>query len=130
MLVEDVESYPQFLDWCGGARVRQRDETCVTASIDIAYKGVSKQFTTRNVLTPGREMTMQLVDGPFKYLQGLWRFEPLDGNACKVSLKLEFEFSNPLVKMALGPIFESIANRLVDQFQLRAHQLYGATTSI
>ena len=124
-LVEDVESYPQFLDWCGNARVQQRDEAAVTASIQIAYKGVHKEFTTRNLLVPGREMTMQLVDGPFRHLQGLWCFTPLDEQACKVSLKLDFEFSNALVKLALGPVFESIANRLVDQFQQRARQLYG-----
>lgn len=124
-LVADIESYAQFLPWCGGTRVLQREPAAVTASIAIAYRGVHKSFTTRNTLDPGRNMIMQLVDGPFRRLRGHWRFEPLDEQACKVSLDLDFEFSSRLVALAVGPVFESIANSLVDSFQRRAEALYG-----
>lgn len=124
-LVADVESYGQFLPWCGGARVLERQPDSVTASVVIAYRGVNKAFTTRNRLDPGRGMTLQLVDGPFRRLHGEWRFEPLDERACKVSLDLEFEFENRLIALAVGPVFESIANSLVDSFRQRARELYG-----
>lgn len=124
-LVADIESYGKFLPWCGGARIVARDDNSVTAAIDIAYQGVRKTFTTRNRLEPGRVMEMQLVDGPFKSLQGLWRFEELEERACKVSLHLEFEFSNRLLAFAVGPVFSSIANSLVESFQLRAVEVYG-----
>jgi ribosome-associated toxin RatA of RatAB toxin-antitoxin module len=70
-------------------------------------------------------MTLQLVDGPFRRLHGRWHFEPLDDRACKVSLELDFEFSNRLVAMLVGPVFESIGNDLVDSFRRRAESLYG-----
>lgn len=124
-LVADIEAYGQFLPWCGGTRVLQRESDSVTASIAISYRGVHKSFTTRNTLEPGRHMTLQLVDGPFRHLRGHWRFEPLDENACKVALDLDFEFSNRLVALAVGPVFESIANSLVDSFRQRAESLYG-----
>ena len=124
-LVADIESYAQFLPWCGGARVLQREPDAVTASIAIAYRGVNKSFTTRNTLDPGRGMELRLVDGPFRRLVGHWRFEPLDERACKVSLDLDFEFSNRLVALMVGPVFESIANSLVDSFRLRAESLLG-----
>jgi ribosome-associated toxin RatA of RatAB toxin-antitoxin module len=124
-LVSDIESYGTFLPWCGGARIVARDADSVTAAIDIAYSGVHKTFTTRNRLSPGRGMELQLVDGPFKFLQGDWRFEVLDEKACKVSLDMKFEFSNPLLGMVVGPVFSNIANGLVESFQRRAEGIYG-----
>jgi ribosome-associated toxin RatA of RatAB toxin-antitoxin module len=124
-LVADVETYGEFLPWCGGARVLARDGDIVTAAVDIAYRGVHKTFTTRNTLTPGRQMELRLVDGPFRQLHGHWRFEPLDDKASKVSLELHFEFANRLLGLAIGPVFESIANGLVDSFRQRAEALYG-----
>ena len=127
-LVADIESYGQFLPWCGGTRVLQREPEAITASIAIAYRGVHKSFTTRNQLDPGRGMELKLVDGPFRHLVGHWRFEPLDDQACKVSLDLDFEFSNRLIAFAVGPVFESIANSLVDSFRQRAEALHGQRT--
>ncbi len=124
-LVADIESYGKFLPWCGGARIVARDTDSVTAAIDIAYQGVRKTFTTRNRLEPGRVMELQLVDGPFKSLQGYWRFEALDDSASKVSLDLKFEFSNRLLALAVGPVFSSIANGLVESFRRRAEEIYG-----
>jgi ribosome-associated toxin RatA of RatAB toxin-antitoxin module len=124
-LVADVERYGEFLPWCGGARILARADDALTASVDIAYRGVHKSFTTRNRLEPGRSMEMQLVDGPFRKLHGYWRFDPLDAEACKVSLDLDFDFSNRLLGMVIGPVFESIANSLVDSFRSRAEALYG-----
>lgn len=124
-LVSDVESYPDFLPWCGGANIIERSEDMVTASVTIAYKGINKSFTTRNHLQPGKMIEMRLLDGPFKKLHGYWLFKELDDDASKISLDLEFEFSNKLIAMALGPVFESIANNFVDQFQKRAQAVYG-----
>lgn len=124
-LVADIESYGKFLPWCGGARVVERHAGNVTAAVDIAYRGVHKTFTTRNVLDPGRQMELRLVDGPFRRLHGYWRFEALDDKACKVSLDLDFEFSSRLLEFAVGPVFSSIANGLVDSFRKRAEEVYG-----
>lgn len=124
-LVADIESYCKFLPWCAGARIVARDAQSVTAAIDISYRGVHKTFTTRNELDPGRSMTLQLVDGPFKLLQGHWRFEALEEKACKVSLDLQFEFSNFLLEFAIGSVFSTIANGLVDSFSRRAEEIYG-----
>lgn len=124
-LVADIESYPKFLPWCGGAKVLTADPEVVEAAIDIDYKGVKKSFTTRNRLQHDKTMEMHLVDGPFKKLQGFWRFDPLDDNACKVSLDLEFEFSNRIVGMTIGRVFNEIAGKMVDSFCQRADEIYG-----
>ncbi|MEE8387297.1 MAG: type II toxin-antitoxin system RatA family toxin [Acidiferrobacterales bacterium] len=124
-LVADIELYPEFLTWCASTHILNRSDEQVEARIDIAYKGINKSFTTRNYLQKGKSMEMRLVSGPFKNLQGFWRFKALDDTACKVSLDLEFEFSNKLVAITMGKVFNEIAASLVDSFCRRADQIYN-----
>ena len=124
-LVADISSYPKFLPWCGGACIVSTQGDEVIAAIDIAYAGVNKTFTTRNLLQPGHAMEMRLLEGPFCYLQGLWQFQALEAEASKISLDLEFEVANKMVSLVLTPVFSNIANQLVDRFYQRAVELYG-----
>ncbi len=124
-LVADIESYPQFLPWCGGARILRREDGVVTAAIDIAYGGVRKTFTTRNEGQPADSMDMRLVEGPFRRLHGRWRFVALDERSCRISFDIEFEFSNLMLSLLIGPVFHQIANGMMDSFCARAVQLYG-----
>ena len=127
-LVADIPSYPKFLPWCGGARVVSAREDEVVAAIDIAYHGVNKTFKTRNRLQHDKAMEIRLIEGPFSFLQGFWRFTPLGENESKISLDLEFEVANKLVGLVLTPVFSNIANQLVDRFHRRAVDLYGGST--
>lgn len=124
-LVADIASYPQFLPWCGGTQIISRSEDEIVATITIAYHGLHKTFTTRNLLHKGKMMEIRLVEGPFRHLYGYWLFEPLDANASKISVDLEFEVANRLVSMVLTPVFSGIASELVDAFYQRARTLHG-----
>jgi len=125
-LVSDIETYPRFLPWCTGAKIVSRDGDSVTARIDFAVGKVSQSFVTRNSNREYSEIAMQLVDGPFSQLQGRWRFDPLGEEGCKISLYLEYDFSNKMVSMVVRQVFGKIANSLVDAFQQRAVETYGA----
>ncbi|WP_298135320.1 type II toxin-antitoxin system RatA family toxin [Acidiferrobacter sp.] len=124
-LVADVEGYPRFLPWCAGARVLERDESGLVADIDMAFGGVHKTFTTRNTHSPGR-MDIRLVRGPFSRLEGSWRFTQVGELGSRISLDLEFDFASRLLALAVGPVFATIANSLVDSFKRRAREVYGA----
>ena len=124
-LVNDIESYPAFLPWCRSARVLSRNQDEVRATLEMVKGVVRKSFTTCNRLQPNKMVEIRLLDGPFRRLEGYWRFEPLREDACKVSLDLEFEFSNALLRATIGPVFNQIANSLVDAFCKRAEELYG-----
>ena len=128
-LVTGVADYPKFLPWCDQARVVEEHEGGVTAEIGISFSGVRQTFTTRNTHTAGRQVAMQLVDGPFSMLEGQWDFLPVgDGSqrACKVELTLNYGFSNAVLGKLVGPVFDRIAGSLVDAFVKRAQQVYGA----
>lgn len=124
-LVDKVSDYPEFLPWCGGSEELSRNEDEVNASVTISHSGINKAFSTRNRLQKNKMIEMELVNGPFKHLHGFWRFETLSDSACKVSLDLEYEFSSKLLGMAVGPVFNQIANSMVDSFCQRADKIYG-----
>jgi ribosome-associated toxin RatA of RatAB toxin-antitoxin module len=124
-LVDDVESYPHFLPWCSGADVALRDEQRTVATLHVDFRGVKQQFTTDNAKRPGERIQMQLVRGPFRRLQGEWRFKRLAAEACKVELTLAWQLANPLLDRLIGPIFDYIATTFVDAFVRRADVVYG-----
>lgn len=124
-LVNDVRAYPQFLPGCRSSAVLSENEDEVTASIELAKGAVRKSFTTRNRLQTNKMIEVRLVDGPFRHLEGFWRFDAMGDKATRVSLDLEFEFSSRLMGTVIGPIFNQVANSLVDSFVKRARQVYG-----
>lgn len=124
-LVDDIESYSEFLPWCSEANEISRDNNQVEASILISHSGLNKKFSTKNKNFEFEKIEMHLVNGPFKDLNGVWLFESLAESACKVSLNLEFEFSSKIISISLGPVFSKIANNIVDAFVKRAEKIYG-----
>ncbi len=124
-LVDEIEHYPAFLPWCSRSTILSRDENEVKAELTLEKGGIEKSFTTLNRIQKNKMIEVRLVEGPFKQLEGFWRFEALDEQSCKVTLDLEFEFSNFLIGMALGPVFTQVTNSLVDAFCQRAAELYG-----
>ncbi len=124
-LVDDIESYPSFLPWCGGTTVASRDEDGVIhATVMIDFHHVKKSFTTENRRQAPNLIEMKLVDGPFEILEGSWRFIELAESACKIDFRLHYEFSSKLLETLVGPIFNMIANSFVDAFTKRAEKVY------
>jgi ribosome-associated toxin RatA of RatAB toxin-antitoxin module len=125
-LVADVDAYPQFLPWCSATEVRLLDAQRAVATLHVNYHGLRLHFTTENRMESGALIEMKLANGPFRHLDGYWRFVPLSGEACKVEFQLNYELSGKLVDKIAGPVFSHIANTLVEVFVKRAAILYGA----
>lgn len=123
-LVDKVEDYPHFLPWCGGTTLHHRDQAITRATIHINYHGIRQSFTTENVKHAPREMLIRLVEGPFRSLDGSWRFGDLAGRGCKIELALRYEFAGRVLEKLIGPVFQRIADTLVDSFVKRAQQVY------
>ena len=124
-LVDDIDAYASFLPWCGRSEVITRQGNTVDGKIEISYSKLNKAFTTRNFNTPYEKIEMQLLEGPFKKLHGVWTFQPLGDEGTKVTLELEFEFASKILDMTVGSVFSQIANSLVDAFTQRARDVYG-----
>ncbi len=124
-LVNDIEAYPTFLPWCTNAQVLNTNDYHLTASIALKAGKIKQAFTTENTMQPGRSIKMQLVKGPFKYLHGHWQFEPEGTQSSTISLDMDFEFKNKLLKLALSNTFNKIMESLVASFIKRAQEVYG-----
>ena len=123
-LVDDIESYPRFLPWCTAAAVEERTPSGVRATLTVGVRGLRQSFTTQNDLQSGEAMHMRLVKGPFRRFSGAWRFKPLSREGCRVEFALEYELAAPFARL-LEPLFDRIADTMVDAFTRRAAEHYG-----
>jgi len=128
-LVADVASYPEFLSWCTASRLLDSGDDWQVASLDIAIAGLRQSFTTRNQLRPGESLSMELLEGPFQQLSGEWRFEARGSAGSKIMLQLNFDFGGSLLSSAFELGFATVADRLVNDFCLRAEEVYGTDRS-
>jgi ribosome-associated toxin RatA of RatAB toxin-antitoxin module len=124
-LVEDIERYPEFLPWVSRAELLERRDNEVIGRLEMHRAGVTEKFTTRNVLDPPREITLQLVSGPFRTLEGRWTFENIADRGTRVSLFVRFEFSNSVLALLLTRSFEKNCTDLLNAFVARARKVYG-----
>ncbi|HEY7945866.1 MAG TPA: type II toxin-antitoxin system RatA family toxin [Casimicrobiaceae bacterium] len=124
-LVDRIEDYPKFLPWCGSATILEHTADGALARIDIDYHGVRAHFTTANRNHAPDRIVVELRDGPFRRLDGIWQFRALSDTACKVEFELDYEFATPLLETLIGPVFGRIADSFIDAFVRRAASLYG-----
>ncbi len=124
-LVGEVEAYPRFLPWCGGASVLETHAGGKTVRLDIHYHGVRAHFVTDSTYDPPLLIVFTLKDGPFKHLHGEWRFRALAEDACKVEFELAYEFTTSLIEAVVGPVFGHVAESFIDAFVKRAGQLHA-----
>lgn len=125
-LVNAVEDYAQFLPGCRSSCVLSRSDDEVKATLELSGGGFHKSFTTINRLQKDKMIEVRLLNGPFRHLEGFWRFDPLPEHHCRVTLDLEFEFSSRFFSLAMGPLFNQVTHSLVDAFCQRAAEIYGS----
>lgn len=124
-LVDDIESYPEFLPWCRGAKVIERSPGRTVATLVVGVRGIRQSFTTENANRPGEGIDLRLVEGPFRRFAAAWRFIALDEHAARIEFSMEYEFSSKVLGRALEPLFDQIADTMVTAFSRRADYLHG-----
>lgn len=124
-LVNEVEAYPTRFQWCVGAEILERQENVLVARLDVKFAGFRQSFTTRNTIDPPQRLHMDLVDGPFRTLDGLWEFKALGEDGCKISFALDFDYAGRLGGAAMKLGFQGLAGRMVDDFCREAERVYG-----
>ncbi|HWA48190.1 MAG TPA: type II toxin-antitoxin system RatA family toxin [Dongiaceae bacterium] len=128
-LVGDVARYPEFLPWCTGARIREKQVTptgeAMVADLMIGFKMVREKFTSRVTLDrPNLRIDVEYINGPFKHLINHWTFSPTASGQCQIDFHLEFEFSSLVLQKLIGVLFHEAVRRMVAAFEARAHKLY------
>ena len=124
-LVADVERYPEFLPWCVGARVRERSADLIVADLVIGFRMFRERFTSRVRLSPPRRIDVAYTEGPFRYLDNHWTFDPVP-DGCRIEFFVDFEFKSKILQKIIEVLFSEAVRRMVAAFEHRAQQLYNA----
>lgn len=125
-LVNDISRYPEFLPWCSEAVILEERDNVRVARLGMRYLGLKQSFSTINHAEAPRRLTIQLKEGPFRYLKGEWLFNPIDDHTCQVIFSIEYDFDSRLLQKLVGPVFDVITKSLVDAFVERAKAVYPA----
>ena len=126
-LVNDIESYPQYLKWCKSADVLESGDHLMVAELTLAGRGLKETLVTRNSLVPNHSISMTLAHGPFRHLSGMWTFTPL-GTGCRVRLALEFEPKRNLFSVfGTARVLGRVADQTLDAFVGRARDVLSPT---
>lgn len=124
-LINDIPAYPAFVPGCIAARVLAQQAHQITASLWLSQAGIQKMMTTQNHLVPYESITLQLIEGPFRYLSGGWYLQPLTSHTCQITLDLQFELNSPWLDYLFGFLFKELLNRMTMAFTQRAAVIYG-----
>jgi len=124
-LVAGVDRYPEFLPWCKAARITKREGDTFYADLVIAFKVWRERFSSRVHLVSKSEIDVDYINGPFRYLNNHWRFEPAPDGGCIVNFYVDFEFRSKLLQNLIGLLFNEAVRRMVGAFETRAQKLYG-----
>jgi coenzyme Q-binding protein COQ10 len=127
-LVADVEHYPEFLPWCVGARIRERQANLIVADLIIGFRMFRERFTSRVVLDPPQRIDVAYTDGPFRYLNNHWKFERVP-EGCRIDFFVDFEFKSRILQKVIEVLFGEAVRRMVAAFESRARDLYGEPTA-
>lgn len=122
-LVNNIDSYPQFLPWCEDSKILSNTEQAIEAMLKVSQGSISQAFTTINELVKNQKIVMRLKEGPFKYLEGTWLFEACQ-DGCKITFDMQFEFSNAIMGALMSGKFKTIVGSMVQAFTDRAKQVY------
>ena len=123
-LVDDIDAYPRFLPWCEEAKVLERAPGRTRAALTVGLRGVRQSLVTRNDNRPGESIVMRQEQGPFRGFTAQWRFRPLAAHSCEVEFRLEYEFAGLVLAKLLEPVFDRIADTMVDAFTRRAAEVH------
>lgn len=127
-LVVDIESYPEFLPWCSGASVVEREDKKIIADLDISFAIFHESYRSCVNLIPPAEgkamVDVSLISGPFKRLENHWKFEEFEGGT-KMYFYVDFEFKSALLDSLAGSVFSMACQKMVNAFEGRAEAIYG-----
>ncbi|HEY6631681.1 MAG TPA: type II toxin-antitoxin system RatA family toxin [Rhizobiaceae bacterium] len=133
-LVADVEKYPEFLPLCEALTVRSRKErdgrTVLVADMTVGYKAVRETFTSQVHLKPDENaIDVKYLDGPFRYLSNIWRFDPAADGGTDIHFFIDYEFKSRILGAMMGAMFDRAFRMFTNAFEKRADVIYGAPTA-
>jgi len=114
-IVNQVDLYKNFVPYCIESKILFHENNIMNARLDFNLKGLETSFTTKNKIIENKSIQMELIEGPFKYLDGIWEFKKIE-NKTIIFLTINYEAENKIIEYTIGKSLEKITNYLVKAF--------------
>ena len=127
-LVLDIEKYPEFIPFCLGSHVYEKNKEgsfiLIIADLTIG-KGPFKETYKSDVKFNKEDSTINVtnIGGPLKHLENNWKFNATKGGT-EISFDIDFEIENKFLNVLMSKSFEFGLNKIADAFQKRAEDMY------
>lgn len=114
-IVADVTKYPEFLP---GIKKVEVNGDLVKMTVNMGPATVS--WTSKAVYEPNRSVSFNLVEGPFRRMDGKWEFA-VDGSMTKIKYITDFELMLPIpgINELAAKLIESNTNAILEAFKKR-----------
>src|SRR4051794_10586652 len=129
-LVADVARYQEFLPWVAATRIRSNSETMMVADLVVGFGALKETFASRVTKERPTRIHVEYIDGPLKYLHNSWKFRPDGKGGSDVDFCVDFAFKSRIFESIAGQMFDRALRRMIQAFEDRAHQLYGASPPV
>ena len=121
-IVNRVDLYKNFVPYCVDSIIISEENNQMQARLDFNLKGLKTTFTTQNIIENNKIIQMKLVDGPFKYLDGEWKFTEIDDKTL-IELKINYEVQSKIIDYTISKSLEKIMDYLVTAFVSESKKL-------
>ena len=128
-LVLDIEKYPEFVPFCLGSHVYEKNkegnQTLIIADLTIG-KGLFKDTYKSDVKFNKKDSTIKVsnIGGPLNHLENTWHFKEHE-NGTEIYFNIDFEIENKFLNIVMTKSFQFGLDKIADAFQKRAQELYG-----
>lgn len=128
-IVADLEDYPRFIPNCSAMQVRpdpaNAGKDTRLARMTVTFGPITQAYTSRVTLDRDEKtISAKALDGPFSYLDSVWRFEP-EGQGTRVRFEIDFRISNPLIAAVAEPAFAAKQDEIMRAFSDEADRRFG-----
>ena len=128
-LVLDIEKYPEFVPFCLGSQVYEKNKegnlTLIIADLTIG-KGPFKDTYKSDVKFNMKANTIKVtnIGGPLNHLNNTWHFREHESRT-EISFDIDFEIENKFLNIVMKKSFQFGLDKIADAFQERAEKLFN-----
>jgi coenzyme Q-binding protein COQ10 len=105
--------------------------TIIVSRMTVGFSAFEVSYANRTTADRvGRRVSIEALDGPLRFLNAVWRFEPRDEDHTQLHFLVNYEFSNPLLAAVASRVFGAMFGEILNAFERRAAHLFSDRNSV
>jgi coenzyme Q-binding protein COQ10 len=102
----------------------------VVSRMTVGFSALEVSYANRTTADKiGRQISVEALDGPLRFLNAVWSFEPRGEDHTQLHFSVDYEFSNPLLAVVASRAFGVMFSEILNAFERRAARLFSDKSS-